>query len=92
MVLLIQQIYFVLIINGEKKLAKITAKSKKKTIVKDRSFRLQAWVCQNVSNEVFGMVQISGENSKSFWVCVQGELQKYTRPSSPLSKDEASEI
>ena len=25
-------------------------------------------------------------------VCVQGELQKYTRPSSPLSKDEASEI
>ena len=34
-------------------LAKITAKSKKKkAIVKDRCFRFQTSLCQNVSNEV----------------------------------------
>ena len=49
-------VYFALItglIEYRKKLAKITAKSKKKnkTIVKDRCFRFQNWVYQNVSNE-----------------------------------------
>ena len=35
------------------------------------------------------MFQISGENSKPFAirVCTQGEWQKYTHPSPPLSKD-----
>ena len=51
-------VYFALItwvIEYRKKLAKITAKSNKKknkTIVKDRCFRFQNWVYQNVSNEV----------------------------------------
>ena len=34
------------------------------------------------------MAQISGENSKLFGVCVQGQRQKYTPPSPPLSKVE----
>ena len=34
------------------------------------------------------MVQISGKITSRSEVCVQGEWQKYTPPSSPLSKDE----
>ena len=55
MVLLILFCFDYFISRAQKKLAKITAKSKKKknkTIVKDRCFRFQNWVYQNASNEV----------------------------------------
>ena len=46
-------------------------------------------MCQNVSNEVLlGWFKFKAKIPSRFRVCVQWEWQKYTPPSSPLSKDE----
>ena len=86
--------YFVLIaylIKYRKNLAKITAKclKKSKTIVEAICLRFQTWVCQNVSNEVLSAwFKFQAKIPTCFGVYVQGEWQKYTRPSLPLFKDE----
>ena len=48
-------------------------------------FKLE--VCQSVSNEVLAWSIFQAKIPSSSGVCVQGECQKYTRPSPPLSKD-----
>ena len=61
---------------------------KNKTIVKDRYFRFQTWVCQNVSNDVLlAWFKFQAKNPSRSGVCVEGEWQIYTRSSPPLSKD-----
>ena len=59
------------------------------TIVKDRYLRFQTWVCQNVYNKVLlASSKFQAKLPSRSGVCVQGEWQKYTPPSPPLSKDE----
>ena len=91
------KVYFVLItyvIEHRRELAKIAAKSKKKTIIQNRYFRFQNWVCQNVSNEVLlAWLKFQTKIPNCSEVCVQGEWQKYTTPFPPLSKvEELSDI
>ena len=63
-----------------KELAKVTAKSY-------RYFKFQTWVCQNVFNEVSLIwFTFQAKILSRSWVCVQGECQKYSPSSSPLSK------
>ena len=65
-----------------KELAKVTAKSY-------RYFKFQTWVCQNVFNEVSLIwFTFQAKILSRSWVCVQGECQKYSPSSSPLSKGE----
>ena len=65
-----------------KELAKVTAKSY-------RYFKFQTWVCQNVFNEVSLIwFTFQAKILSRSWVCVQGECQKYSPSSSPLSKEE----
>ena len=46
-------------------------------------------MCQNVSNEVFlAWFKFQAKIQRRSGVCVQGEWQKVTPPSFPLSKDE----
>ena len=59
-------------------------KSKKKTIVKDRCFRFQTWVCQNVSNEVLAWFTFQAKIPSRSGVWLPGEWQKNTRPSKGL--------
>ena len=85
--------YFVLItelIQCRKESAKTTAKSykKKMTIFKDGYFRIQTWVCQNVSNEILlAWFKFQIKTPSRSGVCNQEKWQKYTHPSPLLSKD-----
>ena len=72
----------------KKELAKITAKNKKNmTIVKDWYFRFQTWLCQSFE-VLLAWFKFQAKIPGRSGVCVQGEWQKYTPPSPPLSKDE----
>ena len=52
-------------------------------------FKFQTWVCQNISKEVlFAWFKFQAKILSCSRVCVQGEWQKYTLPSPPLSKEE----
>ena len=65
-----------------KELAKLTAKSY-------RYFKFQTWVCQNVFNEVSLIwFTFQAKILSRSGACVQGERQKYSPSSSPLSKGE----
>ena len=57
-------------------------------IVKNRCFRFQPFLCQNVSNEVLAWFKFQEKIPSRSGACVQGEWQKNTRPSTRLSKDE----
>ena len=87
------KIYFVLIaslIEYRKELARITAKCyENKIIVKERCFRFQTCVCQEVSNEVsLAWFKFQAKITCCFGVRVPWEWQKYTPPYPLLSKDE----
>ena len=58
------------------------------SIVKNRCFRFQPFLCQNFSNEVLAWFKFQAKTPSRSGVCVQGEWQKNTRPSTRLSKDE----
>ena len=75
----------------QKKVSKNNGKKlkKKKIIVKGRCFRFQTWVCQKASNEIFlAMFKFQAKISGRSGVCIQGMWQKYSCPSTLLSKDE----
>ena len=77
------------LIEYRKELAKIITKSEKsKTIVKERYFRFQTWMYQNVFNEVLLVwFKYQTKISSRSGVCVLEEWWKYTPASSSLSKD-----
>ena len=66
---------------------------KNKTIVKDRYFRFQTWVWQNVSNEVLlAWLKFQTKVAGRSGVYVQGDWEKNTPSSPSLSKDRGNLI
>ena len=78
------------LIEYRKELARITAKCyENKTSVKERCYRFQTCVCQEVSNEVsLAWFKFQAKITCCFGVRVPWEWQKYTPPYPLLSKDE----
>ena len=66
---------------------------KNKTIFKDRYFRFQTWVWQNVSNEVLlAWLKFQTKVAGRSGVYVQGDWEKNTPSSPSLSKDRGNLI
>ena len=94
------KMYFVLnpwLIEYQKKLSKLTAKSLKKKTWQLSITYISKWVCQNFSNEVLlnfsndvllAWFKFKAKTPSRSGICTQGEWQKYTPPSPLLSKDE----